>query len=83
MSTKGSSGDVHYAENNNDVKEAIDKVTNAELRIQLFRNMEVKGRFTRNILSFANKQAHIIHMNKELDRNTIKHAMRAKVLDAE
>ena len=30
MSTKCGSGDVHYAGNNNDVKEAINRVTNAE-----------------------------------------------------
>ena len=82
MSTFSSSNGDHYAGQYSDLFRAIEKVTDAELRVELLEKLDRNRLCTNDVLSFVNNQAKLRSENKTRDVSTIRQAMKAKVEDS-
>ena len=82
MITRGSNGDIYADTETSELVKAIEKVNDCEARVQLLMDLNNKGLCTRDVYSFANKQASLRSVTKNLHKPTIREAMSAKISDS-
>ena len=70
-----------YSGTTSEIRKILFSISMAKAREWLLKQLLSKNLMTRDILSFAMKQSNLRLENKDLDRNTVKVAMRAKLVD--
>ena len=79
---KNNSDDVIFPGTRERLKEKINRITNTEARIWLFKRMLERGIATRDVQSFIENQAELRKEFKIVDESTLKVSMKAKLKDA-
>ena len=81
MRLKTSNGGSDYTGTESEIREILFSISLAKAREWLLKRMLSENLMTRDILSFVKNQAHLRLENKDLDVNTIKISMKAKLVD--